>query len=60
MKLYSVCPACDVPDWSKPYDGARTFGDFDKCPQCGEVMGVWTESGIRNEMTRRSWGVPHS
>jgi hypothetical protein len=60
MKLYSVCPTCDVPDWSAPYDGTRAFGDFDKCPKCNATMDAWTESGIRNEMTRRQWGVPLS
>lgn len=45
-----VCPACD---WSpKPYDGKRQWGDFDKCTKCGEVMDVWTESGVRNEEAR--------
>ena len=53
FQLYSVCPACDVPDTSNPYDGQRQFGDFDKCPKCGEVMDVWTESGVRNEQNRR-------
>lgn len=51
MKLFSVCAACA---WSpKPYDGKRQWGDFDKCSRCGEMMEVWTESGIRNEEVRR-------
>lgn len=55
MKLFSVCPTCD---WSpKPYDGKRQWGDFDKCPKCGKVMDVWTESGVRNEENRRKWGA---
>lgn len=50
MKLFSVCRVCD---WSpKPYDGKRHWGDFDKCVRCGEVMDVWTESGVRNEEAR--------
>lgn len=57
MKLFSICPICDDPNWGKPYDGARRWGDFDKCPKCGQAMDVWTESGIRNEMTRRQWEV---
>lgn len=58
MKLYSVCPVCDDPGWGTPYDGrSRKWGDFDKCPKCGEIMDIWTESGIKNEMTRRQWGI---
>lgn len=57
MKLYSICLPCDGPTWANPYDGTRHFGDFDKCQKCGEIMDVWTESGIRNEMTRRQWGI---
>jgi len=53
MKLFSVCPACTFEP--KPYDGQRQWGDFDKCPKCSEIMDVWTESGIRNEETRRRW-----
>lgn len=60
MKLYSVCQVCDDIGWGNPYDGSRPFGDFDKCPKCKEVMDVWTESGIKNEMTRRQWGLPQS
>lgn len=51
MELFSVCPSCE--DWSPmPYDGQREWGDFDKCPRCGTVMDVWTESGVRNEEAR--------
>lgn len=57
MKLYSICLPCDGPTWANPYDGTRQFGDFDKCPKCGEVMDVWTESGICNEFMRRQWGI---
>jgi hypothetical protein len=61
MNLYSVCPTCEDPEyWGKPYDGGRKFGDFDKCPKCNEVMDVWTEGGIKNEMTRRQWGLLRS
>jgi hypothetical protein len=57
MKLYSVCPVCNDPDWQTPYDGSRLFGDLDRCAQCTAIMDVWTESGIRNEMLRRQWGI---
>lgn len=58
MNLYSVCLPCTGPTWENPYDGkTRQFGDFDKCPKCGDVMDIWTESGVRNEMTRRQWGM---
>lgn len=57
MKLYSVCPICDDPGGSTPFDGARAFGDFDQCAKCNAIMDVWTESGIRNEKTRRGWGL---
>lgn len=51
MKLFSVCPTCPKFE-PKPYDGNRSWGDFDKCPTCGSVMEVWTESGVRNEQYR--------
>lgn len=50
MKLFSVCPACEFKP--QPYDGSRAWGDFDKCPSCGIVMDVWTESGVENECNR--------
>lgn len=50
MALYSVCMPCGL-HWD--YDGKRTFGDFDTCPQCSNIADVWTESGIRNEQARR-------
>lgn len=49
MKLFSVCAPCDL---QKPYDGNRQWGDFDNCSKCGEIMDVWTESGIRNAEAR--------
>lgn len=50
MNLFAVCRTCD---WNpKPYDGKRQWGDFDKCTKCGNVMDVWTESGVRNEEAR--------
>jgi Zn-finger nucleic acid-binding protein len=51
MRLYSVCPECD---WNpRPYDGDRAFGDLDKCPNCGQLMDVWTDRGVRNEEIRQ-------
>jgi len=53
MNLFSVCPKCSVFDWAaEPYDGKRPWGDFDRCTECGSVMDVWTESGVRNEESR--------
>jgi len=51
MRLFSVCVPCDK---QKPYDGQRTWGDLDECPCCGELMDIWTESGIRNQEVRRA------
>lgn len=50
MRLFSVCAPCNK---MHSYDGSREFGDFDRCLQCGEVMDVWTESGVVNENARR-------
>lgn len=49
MKLFSVCTHCDL---KNDYDGSRPWGDFDRCPECNEVMEVWTASGVRNEEYR--------
>ncbi|RZN21952.1 hypothetical protein CWO90_32575 [Bradyrhizobium sp. Leo121] len=50
MKLFSVCANCNL---IKPFDGKRSFGDFDTCESCGEGMDLWTEAGVRNENGRR-------
>jgi len=57
MNLFSVCPAC--PFDPKPYDGNRVWGDFDRCPKCGEIMDVLTESGVRND-ERRTLALPQA
>lgn len=56
MNLYSVCPVC--PFKAEPYDGTRTFGDFDKCPKCGGVMDVWTERSVREQNLREELESP--
>lgn len=50
MILFSVCEPCNE---MTIYDGNRAFGDFDKCPACKGIMDVWTDSGVRNENSRR-------
>lgn len=56
MKLFSVCHVCEFEP--KPYDGAREFGDFDRCQKCSSIMDVWTESGVRNESNRLGRHIP--
>lgn len=55
MILFSVCEPCNV---AQAYDGARMWGDFDKCEKCKRVMNVWTESGLQNENFRRRAAIP--
>ena len=50
MKLFSVCTHCLE---ATPFDGARDFGDRDRCSSCCLMMDVWTESGVVHENNRR-------
>lgn len=57
--LFSFCGPCEV---LHPYHDPqhnRLFGDFDKCPKCGETMDLWTQAGVRAENNRRWFeGLP--